>query len=320
MSQRNQFHVGDASTVLATLPEASVSCCVTSPPYWRKRVYDTGGIGWEATPEDYVNELVTVFNELRRVLTPSGSLWINIADTYDQYQSMAGIPWKLADALSQRSWTIRNDVIWNKGPGPDSADNRLTFCHEHIFHCVKTPARGKRLAYYYNSDAIRGDPINHDKTKLLAKSVVRIYNNKFMNPDQKQAVRRKLRQLINEDVAFVMVLKGQRVPHGVKRKKEINSRGFYFMVYDVRGGKYPDVWNITTRAGPAGRDPIEHCASFPEELCNIPITTTCPPRGVVIDPFCGTGATARAAKRLRKKFIGIDISPTYIAYAKENGA
>ncbi len=318
MSQRSrsQFHVGDAATVLASLERASCACCVTSPPYWRKRRYDSGGIGWEKTPEDYVNELVRVFDALRSVLKDSGSLWINIADTYDVSQSMVGIPWKLAATLAQNGWVIRNDVIWNKGPGPDTATDRLTFCHEHIFHLVKRKSPTTVQSYYYNDNAIRGDPINHDKTKLLAKSVVRIYNNKFMTAAQKTFAGRKLRKLIDENVAFVMVLKGQRCPNGIKRRRELNSRGFYFMRYDARGGKFPDVWNISGHVGCKGRDSIEHCASFPEEICNIPIATTCPPQGVVIDPFCGTGTTARAAKRFRKKFVGIDISPTYIAYAK----
>lgn len=313
-----QFHVGDAATILATLPEASVACCVTSPPYWRKRVYDSGGIGWEDTPEAYVNELARAFDQIHRVLKDSGSLWINIADTYHKSGGMVGIPWKLAHTLSEAGWVVRNDVIWNKGPGPDKATDRLTFCHEHIFHLVKRKSSTVVQPYYYNDSAIRGDPIHHDKTKLLAKSVVRIYNNKFMIASQKKTAGRKLRQLIDENVAFVMILKGQRTPHGLKRRRELNSRGFYFMLYDTRGGKFPDVWNISGHSGPVGRDSIEHGASFPEEICNIPIATTCPPRGVVIDPFCGTGTTARAAKRMRKKFIGIDISPTYIAYARDS--
>lgn len=303
------LHVGDAETVLKKLQPDSVDCCITSPPYWRKRRYDAGGIGWEDSPECYVNELARVFDALKTVLKPVGSLWINIADTYKKNYSMAGIPWQLASILSDRGWIVRNDVIWNKGPGPDKSTNRLTFCHEHLFHLVKS------YPYYYNEAAVRGDPINLDKTKLLTKSLLRIKTNDLMKSDEKTKAEKTLRKMVGSDVNFVMVLKGGRTADGNKRRKQLDRDGFYFMKYNSRGGKFPDVWNISNRTGPNARDSIDHCAGYPEELCHLPISSTCPPKGVVIDPFCGTGTTGVVAKKFKRQFIGIDLSANYIDYS-----
>lgn len=164
------------------LPSDSVDCCVTSPPYYALRDYGMDGqIGLEPTPEDYVNRLADVFDEVRRVLKPDGTLWLNIADSYcstgdkckykdpkyaegrngqavslnrkiDGVKSkdLIGIPWMLAFELRRRGWYLRQDIIWHKpNPMPESVKDRCTKSHEYIFLMSKNPK------YYFDHEAIK---------------------------------------------------------------------------------------------------------------------------------------------------------------------
>lgn len=176
---------GDSLDVLKALPESSVHCCVTSPPYYGLRDYGMDAqIGREATPEEYISRLTAVFREVRRVLRPDGTLWVNIADSYCgtgskgdtrdpkypqgrngqnislcqavrgcKQKDMIGIPWMLAFALRADGWYLRNDVIWAKGnPMPESTKDRCTRSHEHIFMLTKS------RRYFYDWLAI-AEPI-----------------------------------------------------------------------------------------------------------------------------------------------------------------
>ena len=106
--------LGDAAEQLRTLDADSVHCCVTSPPYFGRRDYGVSGqIGQEATPEEYVSRLAEVFREVRRVLRPDGTLWLNIGDSY-RNKNLIGIPWMLAFALRADGWYLRQDIIWYK--------------------------------------------------------------------------------------------------------------------------------------------------------------------------------------------------------------
>lgn len=141
---------GDAMAVTSQLPDALVDIIVTSPPYFRQRDYGSNGqIGREKTPEEYVANLVRVFSECRRVLKPSGSLWLVLGDKYDEGKLM-GLPWRVALALAADGWYLRSDVIWHKPNAmPSSVKNRLTTDHEYIFFLTKN------AEYYYDADAIR---------------------------------------------------------------------------------------------------------------------------------------------------------------------
>jgi len=171
---------GDSRTVLATLPDASVQCCVTSPPYFGLRDYGHDGqIGLEATPEAYVAEMVALFREVRRVLKDDGTLWLNLGDSYagsgkgpskslsaearDMTHTMhtafvpdglkpkdlIGIPWRVAFALQADGWYLRSDIIWHKpNPMPESVTDRPTKAHEYVFLLTKS------ARYYYDSEAI----------------------------------------------------------------------------------------------------------------------------------------------------------------------
>ncbi len=141
---------GNSLQVLQSCPDALVDCVVTSPPYYRQRDYASEQqIGREASPSDYVERLTTVFAECRRVLKPSGSLWLVIGDKYVD-GAQQGLPWRLALALIDEGWILRSDVIWHKPNAmPSSVKTRPTTDHEYVFFFT----RSKK--YHYDADAIR---------------------------------------------------------------------------------------------------------------------------------------------------------------------
>ena len=146
--------LGDAATVLRELPERSAQCVVTSPPYWGLRDYGIGEqLGLEATPDEYVAKMVTVFREVRRVLRDDGTLWLNLGDSYGDAKQLQGIPWRVAFALQADGWYLRQDIIWHKpNPMPESVTDRCTKAHEYVF------LLSKRQRYFYDADSVR-EPI-----------------------------------------------------------------------------------------------------------------------------------------------------------------
>lgn len=142
---------GDAATVLATLPDGSADCIVTSPPYLGLRDYGVAGqIGAESSPAEYVAALVAVFHEARRVLADDGTLWLNLGDSYDSAKNLLGIPWRVAFALEDDGWILRNDIIWHKSNAmPESVTDRLSNRHEHLFMLSKSQR------YWFDLDPIR---------------------------------------------------------------------------------------------------------------------------------------------------------------------
>jgi len=109
------FLQGDTYTLLKQFPRNCIDCVITSPPYWGHRVYINGGIGLEDNWQEYVNKLLEIFGEVKRIIKPTGSFWLNIGDAYQQ-KSMVGLPWRVALAMiDQQNWIFRNSVIWNKG-------------------------------------------------------------------------------------------------------------------------------------------------------------------------------------------------------------
>ncbi|RLT39075.1 MAG: site-specific DNA-methyltransferase [Chloroflexi bacterium] len=316
---------GDAYAVLAQLPCDSVDCCMTSPPYWGKRHYANGGLGLEGEYQEFVATLLAVFGELKRVLKPGGSFWLNIGDTYAN-KSLVGIPWRVALALiDEQGWTLRNDVIWHKVKGgPDNTTDRLRNVHENIFHFVKD-AQG----YYYDIDAIRSDP---KKTKVVNGAIVsatgvtgvrykrQIELSTALSDAEKKNAFAALEQMLQtvsagEIADFRMIIrKQQRTTHsdstGVSgRARELGEKGFYFLKYHPNGSKPSDVWEIIPEDT---QNRTQHYAPYPEDICRIPILATCPPDGVVLDPFCGTGTTLLVAKQLDRQSVGIDISEEYL--------
>lgn len=320
---------GDAFSVLATLPEGSVDMCMTSPPYWGHREYEVEGIGNEPTYAAYISGLSAILEQVKRVLKPQGSLWLNIGDSYKS-KGLAGVPWRVAlHLIDECGWLLRNDIIWNKVKGsPDNARDKLRNIHEHVFHFVK------QKKYFYNVDAIRSKPqeakvINGSVISATGVSGVRykrqIELSTALSPAEKVEALRALEAMLDDVRAkriadFRMIIRGQqRTTHSDNanvsgRAKEIRDKGFYFLRYHPNGAKPSDVWDIIPEDT---QNREAHFAPYPADLCRIPILATCPPGGVVLDPFCGTGTTLAVAKALNRSAIGVDISPSYASLTKQ---
>lgn len=149
--QNVTLHHGKALDVTRAMPDESVDCVVTSPPYFGLRDYGhEGQYGTEATPGEYIESMVGLYREVRRVLTDDGTFWLNVGDSYGPRKNLLGIPWRLALALQDDGWTLRNEIIWSKPNAmPESVTDRLANRHEHLFLFAKSPR------YWFDLDLIR---------------------------------------------------------------------------------------------------------------------------------------------------------------------
>jgi DNA modification methylase len=323
------FHIGDALIVLKQIPSANIDCCMTSPPYWGQRCYENGGIGLEKKPEDFIGNLLDITKEIQRVLKDSGSFWLNIGDTYKN-KSLQGIPWRIAiKMMDEQGWLLRNDVIWNKHKGAmDSSSDKLRNIHEMIFHFVKSND------YYYDDEAIRQNPQTatvRNGAVVSASGVCGVrYKRQIelsvsLSREEKEVAMRDLQQVLkkveNGDIPdFRMIIRNQqRATHSDServsgRARELKEKGYYFLFYSKNGSLPADVWEILPEDT---QNREKHYAVYPEDLCKIPILSTCPPDGIVLDPFCGSGTTNKVAYDLHRRSIGIDISEEYINMAKQ---
>jgi site-specific DNA-methyltransferase (adenine-specific) len=331
-SEGKRYHplllCGDAQNVLRELPSKIIDCCLTSPPYWGQRQYATAGIGLEDDFKRYIQDLAAICGEIKRVLKDTGSLWLNIGDTY-QTKGLLGIPWRIAlELIDKQGWILRNDVIWNKVKGGlDNSKDKLRNVHEHVFHFVK------EKSYYYDADSIRSNP---RKSKVINGAIVsatgvsgvrykrQIELSTNLSDNEKlaafSALDLTLQEIVEGKLAdFRMIIRGQqRTTHSDServsgRAKELRDKGFYFLKYDPNGSKPSDVWDILPEDT---HNRESHFAPFPEDLCKIPILATCPQNGIVLDPFCGTGTTNLVAFQFGRKSIGIDVAAEYIKAAE----
>lgn len=323
------FLYGSVQNILPIIPDGSIDCCMTSPPYWNKREYANGGLGLEASPEAFIQNLLDVFAQVKRVLKDTGSLWLNIGDSYVN-KSMVGLPWRLAIKLmDEQGWILRNDVIWNKIKGPDNTNDKLRNIHEYVFHFVK-----KSKGYYYNTAAIRAKPRSAQIKNGVVISATGVTGIRYkrqielstsLSTPEKEAAFQALKEMLDhvargEISDFRMVIRNQqRATHSDSerlsgRAKELAQKGFYFLRYHPDGSKPSDVWEIIPEDTQSRQD---HYAAYPEDLCRIPLLATCPPSGLVLDPFCGTGTTNLVAKQLLLRSIGVDISQKYLDYAAQ---
>lgn len=324
------FLQGGSFDVLASLPPDSIDFCMTSPPYWGKREYAEGAIGLEPDYRDFIDHLLAVFGQVKRVLKPTGSFWLNIGDTYlDKH--LLGIPWRIALKLTDdQGWVLRNSIVWNKiKGGPDNTLDRLRNVHEDLFHFVKIPK-----GYFFDADAIRSNP---KKAKVVNGSIIsatgvsgvryrrQIELSTSLNEEEKHNAFAALQALLNQVsqgklADFRMIIRGQqRTTHSDSgqvsgRARELQEKGFYFLKYHPNGSKPGDVWDIIPEDT---QHRTSHFAPYPEDLCRIPILATCPQDGIVLDPFCGTGTTMLVAFKLGRKSVGIDIVPEYLEAAEE---
>jgi DNA modification methylase len=323
------FLCGDSVSVLRAIPDSSIDFAMTSPPYWGQRQYATEGIGLEKTYPEYVSNLLEVFAEVKRVLKPTGSFWLNIGDAYEDKQ-LLGLPWRVALAMTDRQgWILRNSVIWNKiKGGPDNSKDKLRNVHENVFHFVKNAK-----TYFYDADAIRKAPgtskvVNGSVVSATGVSGVRYRRQIELSTALSEQERKDAFGALNEvlrEVAegrladFRMIIRGcQRTTHSDSenvsgRARELQQKGFYFLKYHPNGAKPSDVWDIIPE-DTQKRD--SHFAPYPQDLCRIPLLATCPENGIALDPFCGTGTTMVVAQKLNRRSIGIDKSDEYLRVAE----
>lgn len=324
------FVQGDALHVLSHLPDECIDCVVTSPPYYMKRQYLGGGIGLESTYQEYIDNLLLIVKEVYRVLKPSGSFWLNIGDSYKNKQ-LLNIPYRVAIRMQdEQKWILRNTVVWDKMKGAMSNSKDSLGCeYEPMFHFVK-----KKTGYYYDADAVRKKPRSARVEKGAVVSATGVsgvrYRRKIELSTELTEEQRTNAYAALDDVLerikkgelsdFRMVIKGanQRVTNGDTtnlsgRAKELQEKGFYFLFYNPNGSMISDVWQIIPE-DTQGRK--LHFAPFPEDLVKIPIILTCPPDGIVLDPFVGTGTTSYVAAKLNRRSIGIDMAQEYLELAE----
>jgi DNA modification methylase len=307
---------GDCRAILKTLPEKSVHCCVTSPPYFGLRDYGVDGqLGLERTPDDYVQRLVRVFRRVRRVLREDGTLWVVLGDSYAAnrtYQvtdtkwrdvgntkasvvpdglkpkDLIGIPWRVAFALQADGWYLRSDIIWHKpNPMPESVTDRPTKAHEYLFLFAKSQR------YYYNGDAVK-EPLlygNHRRT---------VFDNTPPTPPGQSphtGLRKYRAGNLSRDPA-----------DGATGRRPADHRGQNTMWEDDGTGRNRrTVWTVSTKPYRGA-----HFACFPPALIRPCVLAGCPPSGTVLDPFAGSGTTGQVAKQARRHSILIELNPKYI--------
>lgn len=320
---------GDALESLRQIPDCCVSTCVTSPPYFGLRDYDAHGqIGLEQTPEEYVEKLVEVFREVRRVMKDDGTLWVNIGDSYAttsgpqapkntrnscghiakkvpkgyKRKDLIGIPWMLAFALRADGWYLRQDIIWQK-PNcmPESVRDRCTKSHEYNFLLSKKPR------YYFDAEAI-SEPIADSSAKRY-----------LQNIEEQKGSSRQPGKSNGPMKAALPRFGGSK--YGDDTREEGRTKGGNVYVPDLRRNKR-DVWTVST-AGFKGA----HFATFPEALVLPCILAGSRAGDIVLDPFAGSGTTGAVAVKNGRDFIGIEINPEYsnmseqrIKKAAEKGA
>lgn len=296
----NKILNGDVLEMLKTLPDESVQCVVTSPPYWGLRSYLPQGhpdkhleIGSEETPQEYVAKMVEVFREVHRVLKDDGALWLNLGDTYAASRSyqvvdnkyrdvgnkighkvppgykqkdLIGIPWRVAFALQADGWYLRQDIIWQKpNPMPESVKDRCTKAHEYVFLLTKS------ARYFWDAEAVKEE--------------------------------------------------AQPTRHAGK----MHPRGWHTDAVPISGGSVPptsatpqngrnirSVWTI-----PTSPTPEAHFATFPQKLAETCIKAGSKEGDTILDPFYGAGTVGIVCKKLGRDCIGIELNEEYVAMAEK---
>lgn len=294
--ETNIVHVGDNITNLKNIPDTSVDMCVTSPPYYNLRDYNNSGqIGAENTVRDFVDNLVEVFDEIHRILKPTGSCWVNIGDTYDK-KRLLQVPSKFEIAMCDRGWQLRNEVIWSKpNPQPISSKDRFWGNHEKFFWFVKDVKK-----YYFNRDEIL--------VPQAEVSIRRMFSKNNMN---------KRKDVNTSDKEGFGISSVNQDKHYARMREEMGINKEFNYEELIRSGKCPmrpefDVWDI-----PSVTYKGAHFAVYPPELIEKPILSCCPVGGIVVDPFMGSGTTGEVAKLNDRKYIGFELNEEYAILSQE---
>lgn len=322
---------GDALSVLKTLDDESISCCVTSPPYYNLRDYGVDGqIGLEKSPEEYIEKLVEIFREVKRVLKKDGTLWVNVGDSYAgsgkgrvkggvakmenfgkvqlsnagtingilhktqcdscKPKDLIGILWMLAFALRADGWYLRQDIIWAK-PNPMPESVRDRCTKSHEYIFMFS----KSPRYYYDSESIKEDSVSYDKRpSALQRAREKDYATKDrLNPEAYLKTRYGGKKYTENPDAFYRTKSGNAYDYRPKRNKR-------------------DVWTVTTKPYKGA-----HFATFPPDLIEPCVLAGCPEGGTVLDPFAGSGTTGMVAKKHGRDFVLIELNEEYVKLCED---
>lgn len=310
---------GDCREVLRTLPDESVHCVVTSPPYWGLRDYGVDGqIGSEESFWDFLDDMVAVFREVRRVLRSDGVAWVNMGDAYAndgkwggatagkhakslhggetrigrekrrtglKPKDLIGQPWRLAFALQDDGWWLRRDIIWHKlNPMPEFVGDRCTTAHEYLFQLTKS------AHYFYDALAIQ-EPVTGGAHARKPGPNSRAFVDRVPRTKKASGVTPKSAE------------------HGIGIKANSSFHAAGGDLVDARNKR--SVWSIAS-------EPFQeaHFATFPTRLIEPCILAGCPAGGTVLDPFGGAGTTGLVAQRLERDALLIELNPEYAAMAE----
>lgn len=336
-SERLTILCGDALEKLRGISDASVQCCVTSPPYFGLRDYGVDGqIGLEKSPQEYVGKLVALFREVRRVLKDDGTLWLNLGDSFAggatgkvenkstlqggketqieafrrpskigngyKPKDLMGIPWRVAFALQSDGWYLRSDIVWvKKNCMPESVLDRPTRSHEFIFLFAKSKT------YFYDAEAIKEPCIyDVDGTGTQARKMRQTEGNKSNPTNDRAGIRMGYKNSVN----FNGKNNGKEKQRGHSRKHAgFNARWDHMEKSEQCSGlrNKRDVWTVA----PA-QYPESHFATFPPALIKPCIMAGSRPGDLVLDPFGGSGTTGLVALELGRKALLIELNPKYI--------
>jgi DNA modification methylase len=323
-----QILTGDCRELLRAMPSESVQCCVTSPPYWGLRDYGVDGqLGMEGSYQEHLAVMVEVFREVRRVLTKDGTCWVNYGDTYAssvngrsaadvkalgnddrtfrdkpfstvqgvlKAKDLCGIPWRVAFALQDDGWYLRQDIIWHKpNPMPESVRDRCTKAHEYIFLLSKSQR------YYFDAKAI-SEPVTDSTVARLSQPNLENQAGSARVPGKTNGTMKAVGPRFG----------GTKYGMSDAQEHRTKSGNRYEVTDGLRNRR--SVWTIATQPFSEA-----HFATFPPELPELCIKAGSRPGDTVLDPFGGAGTTGLVADRLGRNAILLELNPAYAEMARQ---
>lgn len=364
----NYTLIGDVREKLKELPDKSIQMCVTSPPYWALRNYDDQEkqLGLEKTPEEFIKNLVDVFAEVHRVLRDDGTLWLNLGDTYSSqrwakkgsfitdaqpmnnfkdnhraiapekitdlpFKSLVGIPWKVAIALQEWGWILRQDIIWaKKNCMPEPVKDRFTKSHEYIFLFSKQPK------YFFNQvlEPVKQSSIDRSKRKYTPRNITKdkttiektkSYGKRFVPEMRNKRSVWHMRTASYKEAHFAVFppeLAETCIKAGCPEKICAECETPYIMEQErkrlkrnelpkddirYRPNNYNGAYKNINGKGDAGYVSIKNLGLQKQCDCKTNETKS----GIVLDCFMGSGTTAMVAQDLFRKWIGVELNPEY---------
>lgn len=317
----NAVHCGDCATVLKNFPDNCIDAVITSPPYFQQREYTGIGIGMERSVCDYLDSLHESFDELIRVTKETGNILYNIGDKIDKERGTMLIPYQFAISALKTTpdLILLNDITWaKKNPTPRQFNRRLVSSTEPFFHFVKS----KKYYYALNEFMRPTQPVYRNKpTNKLGAKYFSLIETSALSDKEKLEAKCAINEAIDEVrseqiVGFRMKIRGIHAPafggQNGGRKTQIENKGF--TIIKMLGNPIKKDYIEFPVESARG---TEHPAMFPLHLIEEFVGLICPPDGLVLDPYCGSGTTLLAAKNKGRKYIGIDINPKYCNFSKE---